>query len=615
MSTSVETIKNFMSALTNYAHYDSQIGRIALDDAVRQSTTYSSLEEVVKDLKNKLADTETYPDTDTRLKEATGIVIGAENDYNADTGAITGFNAGGSSIKNAADIVPEYGDMSSATLPTPGSTTPITYTGNDGKSFTFYVKWPDSFTTVVDCESSEDDGEELLYDSRYQVDLNTLDENGYYLIEDKLSDDLVFKKTSPTFGQMKSAIQTTLKGLNTWWLREAAKLDYDSLGLALDGQTIEIKFIARGKIDGASAVTYLRREDSLPANFITLAININNNGRMDSNNPNGLVTDETGNILEFLDRVIAHEMVHVVMLSKGMFKRNMPQFFTEGIADLVQGDDDYNSGARDDIKMLVNDSDTLSKALNFESGTGGDYAYTAGDMLMRFIAKQSLNTTAIVGDPNQAQTFDYNGNDEVITNYTEDDTINYNANFVDAGISTSLNDLCIFSDEETGINIRDVRGKLVTFNTSVGNAYAHMSANAGEVDGKNFYDGNNYEILFGANYENNVIRAGNAGSYLWGGLRGNDELFGGTGADTFNYSFDGGKDTIHNAESQDSVILRDITLDAISSVQFTDNGVNAAFTDGGTLNIEGQPSHFSIKYENTTTNYRADYQNKIFIEE
>ena len=58
-------------------------------------------------------------DSNTRLQEVAGVIIGAQKDYSADTGAISGSNAGGSQIKNAADIVPESGDLSTATLPEP----------------------------------------------------------------------------------------------------------------------------------------------------------------------------------------------------------------------------------------------------------------------------------------------------------------------------------------------------------------------------------------------------------------------------------------------------------------------------------------------------------------
>ena len=72
--------------------------------------------------------------------------------------------------------------MTTATLPEPGTTTPITYTGNDGKSFTFYVKWPDSFTSVVDNSNGAADIFGQVADSNYHLDLSTLDPNDYYQV-------------------------------------------------------------------------------------------------------------------------------------------------------------------------------------------------------------------------------------------------------------------------------------------------------------------------------------------------------------------------------------------------------------------------------------------------
>ena len=162
--------------------------------------------------------------------------------------------------------------------------------------------------------------------------------------------------------------------------------------------------------------------------------------------------------------------------------------------------------------------------------------------------------------------------------------------------------------------MRDARGKLITLNTTSGTNYAYMAADSGEVNGNNYGGGNNYEILFGANYENNVIRAGNAGSYLWGGKYGNDELYGGAGADTFAYRFEGGNDTVQNAETQDSVVFDDIELNLsqLTAAQINDNGVYLKFSDGGSLTVNGTASSFIVRTDSGNDTYRADYQNKTW---
>ena len=142
-----------------------------------------------------------------------------------------------------------------------------------------------------------------------------------------------------------------------------------------------------------------------------------------------------------------------------------------------------------------------------------------------------------------------------------------------------------------------------------------MAENSTEVNGNNFSGGNNFEILFGSNFENDIIRAGNAGSHLWGGISGNDEIFGGNGQDTFIYNFLDGNDTIHNAESQDIVSLRKISLAEISAAQITDDGVYMTFSDGGSLNISGKPETFTIEKNGSTDTYKADYQNKSWTKQ
>lgn len=632
MATAVETVKNFMNVLRHYSHYGQEpTGRIALDNAVRKVTTYSSLEDVINNLQTTLNDTETYPDTNTRLQKATGMIIGAEGDYSVDTGAITGSNAGGSTVKNAQDIVPEDNvDLSTLPMPEAGSTTPITYTGNDGNTFTFYVKWPDSYTTIADGSIDGTDNQlTRIKDSRYHVDLNTLDENGYYEISPSSDtnlptlDDNATSTTlkSPTYGQMKNAITTAIKGLYNYWLREGAKLNYDSLGLALNRQTIEIAFVTGGDYDKVAAVTFNNRNDLLPSNHIYIAVDLFNYGILDPTDPNGSTNYDGNEASIYLDRVIAHEMVHAVMFTTGTFKNNMPQFFTEGIADLVQGDDDYNSDQRGLMIELVNNPDALKEGLVLLDGTGDKYAYPAGDMLMRFIAQNSLDVTSLVGVTSESDVFSYDTGSAVITNYLNGDSVNYPHYIADAWTTgNSLNDLVIKentgNDDENLLILREVGGTLVNLNTPSGTAYAYIVSNtSAELDGRTINDGSHYEILFGANYLNNVVRAGNGGSILWGGLRGNDDLFGGAGQDTFVYYTDDGNDSFQNAESQDTISLRNMTLDNISGAMFTDYGTYFRFTDGGSLVINGQPSTFLVEEsDNKVTRYTADYQNKVWTQ-
>ena len=407
--------------------------------------------------------------------------------------------------------------------------------------------------------------------------------------------------------------------MNTYWLKEGAKLIYDSYGLDFDGKTIEIKFVAGGSYVGASGITVSDRKDGQVADKIIIGINLASYGKIDATNSNGLKTftiahDGDAYSNEYLDRVVAHEMVHGAMMVSGTLKNyEIPRFFGEGVADLVQGDNDYNSESTDKIKNLISDSDTFIASTNLdESGGGNDYP--AGVMVLRFMAKQAEDTTIFVGDDStKGQTINLTDNNSIITDYDESNLINYDATYRTAYVPPeNADDFWVVTKESKAMIFREARDKLISFSTIYGDAYAYMAKDSTEINGSNISDGNQYEILFGANYANNVIRAGNGGSLLWGGYLGDDELYGGSGADTFVYDIDGGNDTVHDAQEQDTILLRETSLDQITRADFTDNGVELSFTYGGTLTVEGQPKNFVL--EDSEAVYTADYQNKSWTE-
>ena len=87
------------------------------------------------------------------------------------------------------------------------------------------------------------------------------------------------------------------------------------------------------------------------------------------------------------------------------------------------------------------------------------------------------------------------------------------------------------------------------------------------------------------NGNDNVLKAGKAGSYLWGAA-GDDILYGGNGADTFSFSGDEGNDTIVNYQSgKDIISLGNDEYGALRSATVSGNDV--ILTIGkGTLTIK-----------------------------
>ena len=320
----------------------------------------------------------------------------------------------------------------------------------------------------------------------------------------------------------------------------------------------------------------------------------------------------------FFDRIVVHEMVHAAMLIDGTLKPlGMPQFFFEGIADLIQGDDDAIAGQTETIKNFFEKPETLADALSDFPYYKDDVAYyPAGDMFLRYLAKQALNTNIyVLTDENQNDPIIFDGNNRtVITNYDSSKVINYQTDFLSANLySQANNDFALINSSGTFLSVRDVRGEMINFQSDSGvKAYAYMADGAGEIDGRTFDDGNSFEVIFGANSADNVIRAGNGGSQLWGGYLGNDELYGGSGMDMFIYEISSGDDVIHDAESQDIVMLRGIDLSYITSAEISDNGVNLSFSHGGTLKVEGKPENFL--FEDRGNIYSADYENKTWTQ-
>ena len=95
----LDVIKKFMASLDT----TSLKGEDALDEAVKACSNFDTAQDAIDQMIADLKDS----DSETFLVDKCGIVL--DND---DTGAITGLDAGGSTSKNAEDIVPETGTPS-----------------------------------------------------------------------------------------------------------------------------------------------------------------------------------------------------------------------------------------------------------------------------------------------------------------------------------------------------------------------------------------------------------------------------------------------------------------------------------------------------------------------
>ncbi len=372
-NTGVDIMTKFFDVQKYYANDTITDGVEILDEAVRAVSFYSSLYEAVDAFTYDVTRTDIYEDTYERLRETCGIILGDDEDYTVDTGAVSGYNAGGDTVKNAYDIVPEPAGaiLSEQEMPAAGSTKTVSYYGNDGSYHSFTITAPDNFHTVFDDEKEIDVSDDA----------------------DKLA-----------------LIQSCSKGINAWWFEQAAKLAYDSYGLDFDGVNITYSFAINADYTAATAPDDDTRSivDTTPGNEIKISVGLDFFKGMDPDDPNGFTTDG----VDFLDRVLAHEFIHATSFKAGVMKNNMPQFFTEGVADLVQGNDDYSGGYTSTLSDLAESYRNISHALRFKAGTGFDNAdaYPGGYMFLRWLINQNLNTEIVSGG-----SYTYAGGNAVVT--------------------------------------------------------------------------------------------------------------------------------------------------------------------------------------------------------
>ena len=137
----------------------------------------------------------------------------------------------------------------------------------------------------------------------------------------------------------------------------------------------------------------------------------------------------------------------------------------------------------------------------------------------------------------------------------------------------------------------------VASDVSSGKTILLGNENFGEIKSDAIFYGNIRELnassmegraFLGGNANDNVIRAAQGDSTLWGGsnIESNDTLIGGNGHDFFYYGKGQGNDRIIGADGNDVVALFDISLDDISAYDVSATAISATFKQGGSITIE-----------------------------
>jgi flagellin len=157
--------------------------------------------------------------------------------------------------------------------------------------------------------------------------------------------------------------RAVLDSLRAGWLSSAEDMVEQYYGLQGDGVTLKINL---DTTDGQGGVLASVTGSTAPGSDVTLNVDM-----ADFSN---ITTPDGGNGPVFDDRVIAHEMVHAIMLRSTSF--NFPQWFTEGTAELIHGADERVAGALAGGQTAAGIVGTI---------TGGGFSYEGGYVASRYL--------------------------------------------------------------------------------------------------------------------------------------------------------------------------------------------------------------------------------------
>jgi flagellin len=240
----------------------------------------------------------------------------------------------------------------------------------------------------------------------------------------------IFSSDNATEDKNKRAV---LDSLRAGWLSSAEDMVQQYYGLQGDGATLKINL---DTTDGKSGVLASVTGSTAPDSDITLNIDM-----ADFSN---ITTPDGGTGPLYDDRVIAHEMVHAIMLRSTSF--NFPQWFIEGTAELIQGADERVAGA---LAAGQTASDIVGTI------AGGGFTYEGGYVASRYLHDR-LKSMGVDGGMKGLMTYlsahrtaDLDTALKAVTGGQYKDTGDFMADFAANGASFITNTMNL-SDADTG---------------------------------------------------------------------------------------------------------------------------------------------------------------------
>ena len=216
-----------------------------------------------------------------------------------------------------------------------------------------------------------------------------------------------FTITFPDMNTLTSGGKFINKALYSWWYPLAFKIIKDGYDLGIVDTSyvklMDTDLFQEPPKNGAIVLAYVSTRFNTATGIpvkLSCRINTHNDayGNIDTTNPNGYSANLGTN---YLDRTLLHELTHALMSTniRG-FNAWLPNYFTEGSAELINGcDDTRGKGMLDAINNVSALDDGFS-----ETPSSNLHWYTTGFIFLRYLIKHS--TSYVPKDTYKPPTFE-----------------------------------------------------------------------------------------------------------------------------------------------------------------------------------------------------------------
>ncbi|MBR4152243.1 MAG: hypothetical protein IKT98_04735 [Selenomonadaceae bacterium] len=525
-----DVIKKFMWSLDNSTLSSATT---MLDNAIKYATNskYTTVQDAVNAM---VSDCKSYSGKwESFLKEKCDIDLN-----NDDTGAISGYDAGGSATeKTKNSIVKETGTVNK------------NFKGNNfqvnGLNVYLAKESGDSVQTINYNDSSLDSDKRYIWQALKDWWLP----GALNLIEESYGNNFGFSSNS------SSTISNNR--LYVVFYNDPYDSALASVGLLNNSQGVQIN--NKGEIVGALKL-------SINMKYYSDIIIDNEDGKR--NNSESF----------YLDRVLAHEFTHAVMDANIRYATGysgLPQFIKDGMSELTHGIDDERES---DIKAYAGDSTALNKALDVSKLYSHYPAYAGGYMFLRYIAKQASNVSDVKADKSLYSSRSILKN--LSTKGLSQDGALLKATSTFKGSTIYLSD---YADSINNINATVLSNAIEIMGNESGNSIKSGTGDDkiyGNAGDDTIWGGAGSDKIYGGSGDDNLY--GDAGDDSIHGGMGNNTLTGGDGNDIFAY--EGGNDFIADyTAGEDKIQLLSGSIEE-SSI----SGDNVILTtEDGSITING----------------------------